>query len=164
MSKNRYGLTDTRDTLYERYMLENPSSSTSKAQFYKNCPLQVKLTQLTQQRQCLCQRHANMALRLMVIKLLPKSRDIVLVMSDGEVYRVVQELPDVDTTFRPWMRTDGFSGETIKKVELIEEISSKDVFSREFTCDLANLREHSRRVHAQYADIRRLRTVVKLLQ
>ena len=107
MSKKRYGLTDTRDTLYEKYMLQNPASSTSKVQFYKNCPLQVKLTQLTQQRQCLCQRHANMALRLMVIKLLPKSRDIVLAMSDGEVYRVVQELPDVNTTFRHWMRTDG---------------------------------------------------------
>ena len=105
-----------------------------------------------------------MALRLMVIKSLPTSRDIVLAMSDGEVYRVVQELPDVNTTFRQWMRTDGFSGETIKKVKFIEEISSKDVFSREFTCDLANLREHSRRVHAQYAEIRRLRTVVKLLQ
>ena len=105
-----------------------------------------------------------MALRLMVIKSLPKSRDIVLAMSDGEVYRVVQELPDVNTTFRPWVRTDGFSGEIIKKMELIEEISSKDVFSREFTGDLANFREHSRRVHAQYAEIRRLLTVMKLLQ
>ena len=105
-----------------------------------------------------------MALSHMVIKSLPKSCDIVLAMSDGDVYRVVQELPDVDTTFRPWMRTDGFSGETIKKVELIKAISSKDVFSREFTGDLANFREHSRRVHAQYAEIRRLRTVVKLLQ
>ena len=26
------------DTLYEKYMLQNPASSTSKAQFYKNCP------------------------------------------------------------------------------------------------------------------------------
>ena len=64
-----------------------------------------------------------MALRLMVIKSLPTSRDIVLALSDGEVYRVVQELPDVNTTFRQWMRTDGFSGETIKKVKFIEEIS-----------------------------------------
>ena len=165
MSKKPYGLTDTMDTLYEKYVLENPASSTSKAQFYKNCSLQVKLTQLIQQRQCFCQMHANMALRLMVIKSLPTSRDIVLALSDGEVYRVVQELPDVNTTVRQWMRTDlQFNGKTIKKVKLIEVISSKDLFSQEFTGDLAKLREHSRRVQAQYAEIRRLRTVVKLLQ
>ena len=165
MSKKPYGLTDTMDTLYEKYMLQNPASSTSKSQFYKKCPLQVRLTHLTQQRQCLCQRHVIMALRLMVIKSLPTSRDIVLAMSDGEVYRVVQELPDVNTTFQKWMRTDvQFNVKTIKTVKLIEVISSKDLFSQEFTCDLANLREHSRRVQAHYAEMRRLRPVVKLLQ
>ena len=46
-----------------------------------------------------------MALRLMVIKSLPTSRDIVLAMSDGDVYRVVQELPDVNTTFRQRVKT-----------------------------------------------------------
>ena len=59
-----------------------------------------------------------MALRLMVIKSLPTSRDIVLAMSDGEVYRVVQELPDVNTTFRQWMRTDvQFNGKNHQESE-----------------------------------------------
>ena len=49
-------------------------------------------------------------------------------------------------------------------MKLIEVTSSKDVFSQEFTAGLANLREYSRRVQMQYAEIRRPRTVMKPVQ
>lgn len=111
----RYGLTDTMSNLYTKFRYEYSMLQISKAVFFRARPAYIKLVQWTNRKQCLCQKCANMSLRIDVVKALPKSGQAVNDMAEEEIEATLKTLPP-NITFKQWRKVDiVFTGKLIKK-------------------------------------------------
>ena len=67
-----FGLTDTMQNLQRKFGMDHPYINISLSVFCLACPKYIHLIKYTARRQCLCQNHANVALMVDVVSVLPK--------------------------------------------------------------------------------------------
>ena len=154
----KFALTDTLSHLHSKFSQEFPEIKISKAAFCKVRPKNVTLVCYTKRRQCLCQRHANVALKVQAAKVLPRSAEQLVGMSDIEIRKKMEDIPDEEVKYISWLRSDvEYNGKTIKKVKLCDVKQKKEEFIQDFMTAMPEFRNHCQRITAQYTQVRVLK-------
>ena len=78
-------------------VIKNKKKNIEFALFCKIMPKNVKLLEHTRQNICLCQKHANIALNLTAAKVLPKSPNELISLSNNNI---IQNLNTIDKQYR----------------------------------------------------------------
>ena len=77
-----FGLTDTMQNLHRKFGMDHPDIKISLSVFCLARPKYIHLIKYTARRQCICQNHANVALMVDAVSVLPKSPALLVQLED----------------------------------------------------------------------------------
>ena len=134
-----------------------------KSFFYKARSKNIKLIKYTQRRMCVCIKHANMSLVSAGSKVLPSSTREIASMSDEDVRRSLDRIPeDSIVRFQLWEKTTVvIEGKNVKKDRLVDKDLPKDEFVSLVLDMLPEFRDHSSRVEIQYNAVTHLKSILQ---
>ena len=101
-----FALADTMSNLHKKFCAQFPQVSISRAVFCRSRPLNIHLIKYTHRRQCVCHRHANMDLKLEAVKVLPRSPDQLIAMTDEEIRGKLEGITSDNVEHRSWEQTE----------------------------------------------------------
>ena len=165
--QQQYSLTDTLMNLHRKFQAENagnPEVRICLSEFCKARPKFVRLIAVTQRRQCLCQRCANMCLRATASKVLPRTPNGIAEMSSSDISEKLNRLPARNLKFQQWLRTEIAVGADKKKTKLLDVTITKQEFIDDFLQDVPSLRQHCFRITMIGEEIRSLKHTMEPLK
>ena len=150
-----FGLTDTLHNLYRKFCAQYPEVRISRAVFCRARPPHIRLINYTQRRQCVCHRHANIALMVEAIKELPKSPDLLISMTDSDIKEKLEMVESSHIVFRGWQQCEvEHNGKVYKKTKIIQMTMPTNRFRCQFLASMPEFRAHCLRVTTQYQQLR----------
>lgn len=156
-----FGLVDTMENLYTKFCIEFPEYKLSRSTFFAARPAYIKLVAYTRRRQCVCQRHADVALKMQVAKVLPRSAMALCAMSDDEIRKKLCTMPSSMTVIRylNWKAQEiSIENRVIKKTKLTRVEEKRSDFIDNLVGGMSVFREHCRRVVVQYQQLKHLQS------
>jgi len=153
-----FGLTDTMQNLHRKFGMNHPDIKISLPVFCRARPKYIHLIRYTARRHCLCRNHANVALVVDVVSVLPKSPALLVQLEDDEIRGKLDGLSCAEVRYKNWHRTDVLhSGKEYLNVKLMPMVTSTAEFTNSFIEGMADFRRHCQRVTIQYDEIRMLK-------
>lgn len=153
-------LNDSLSILYEKYLLEYPDKRIGLATFKKLRPKNIVCVGYAKREVCLCQRHQNMALRLVPLRSMGISQSPSEVVQKYTVDEINQKIDEIqeEVHFRAWKQvTTTFKDKDVKRTTLIDQTESRDEFKTNFHAELLLFKEHDDRVITQYKNFTELK-------
>ena len=159
--KQKRVLNDYLHNLHEKFLLENPTAKISRSEFCKLRLPHKLLTSFAARKTCLCTYHQNFALKIKAMRRegirCSANPDVFIkeFQTDESLDTVLQKyLPDSEIKYKLWRKV--LDGDKYRWKEREESIPKKNFIELVLT-ELADFRQHVRRVQNQYREIRRLR-------
>ena len=153
-----YALCDTMKNLHAKLIRENPGMLISLATFCRARTRYIKLSKYAQRKVCLCHMHANVALMIEAVKILPKSTSSLVSMSDAEIQEKLESLEEKPIKYYSWTNVEKmYNGKKIRRVNLKEKVTSTSSFIQTLLQEMPKFRKHCERVEIQYKQIRMLK-------
>lgn len=152
--ETRFALCDSLRNLHHKFVRENPGIKVAISTFCKARRSNIRLARYAQRQICLCKDHANFALMLDAIRLLPKSTSAALELSDSDIIATIFKMDNTTVRYHQWESTKlEQNGKLVTKVSLIDKTSTKDEFAQKIKDVLPAFRMHCHRITVQYDEI-----------
>jgi hypothetical protein len=154
----KYSLNDTLKNLYQRFREENPTEKVSFSTFAKQKPNYMKTIMYANRRQCLCVKHRNGDLKLKPLK---QSVSVAIFLKNNteqDIDNIIESYPNEIIKFQEWQNEEmEVNGKSVKKLRLRQVEMNKEEFKVMCRDDFNELREHIRRMNAQFSQTTILR-------
>lgn len=155
--RGNFGLVDTMENLYQKFDIKVPNIRVSRSTFFSARPSWIKLVAYTRRSQCMCQKHANVALKTKAAHVLPHSASALCAMLDIDIRRKLETMAAESIKYNNWRSQEiKLDDRTIKKVKMCAVEEERNVFIDHFIADMEDFRSHCRRVHVQYEQTKAL--------